>query len=273
MPCPRVVQLWFPKRACCSHLTCWVGVQSPVDMAFDAVVDLAAFAPGNRPKTRSPEEVADDVPDKELAEGPMGGFYKFAEVLTSARASSTVWTALSTYAPEHSLASEARHACCASTLGILRLPASSWEFRAPGELWLWQIQMWLRSGRLRIQGLERGVQGLRCEYKAVSPQDCQARSAPRSAPFDMRCWIRVAWAMAASCQGPCQTSTWQSKVPHMQKHSACRILVMHGTTCDPGMDAGTLALDQGLMAMLQISCCLLLDLGCPHKLKRLMCSC
>ena len=49
-------------------------------MAFDAIVDLAAFAPGNRPKTRSPEEVAEDVDDKELEESAMGGFYKFAQV-------------------------------------------------------------------------------------------------------------------------------------------------------------------------------------------------
>ena len=55
-------------------------VQSPVDMAFDAIVDLAAFAPGNRPDTRSPEQVAEEVPDSELAESSMGGFFKFAQV-------------------------------------------------------------------------------------------------------------------------------------------------------------------------------------------------
>ena len=54
-------------------------VQSPADMAFDAIVDLAAFAPGDRPDTRSPEQVAEEVPDSELAKSSMGGFFKFAQ--------------------------------------------------------------------------------------------------------------------------------------------------------------------------------------------------
>ena len=63
-----------------SYLTSGTCVQSPADMAFDAIVDLAAFSPGNRPDTRSPEQVAEEVPDSELAESSMGGFFKFAEV-------------------------------------------------------------------------------------------------------------------------------------------------------------------------------------------------
>ena len=56
------------------------GTASPADMVKDALVDLAAFSPGNRPDSRQPEQVAEEVSDEELEEGPMGGFLKTAKV-------------------------------------------------------------------------------------------------------------------------------------------------------------------------------------------------
>ena len=57
------------------------GTSSPIDMVKDALLDLAAFAPGNRPKSHQPEEVAEKISDEELEGGPMGGFLKAAQVL------------------------------------------------------------------------------------------------------------------------------------------------------------------------------------------------
>lgn len=48
-------------------------------MLKDAVFDLAAFAPGNRPKSRQPEEVAEEVDDKEIEQGGIGGIFKIAK--------------------------------------------------------------------------------------------------------------------------------------------------------------------------------------------------
>ena len=55
------------------------GTSSPADMAKDALCDLAAFSPGDRPQSRQPEEVAEEISDEEVAEGPMGGMFKFAQ--------------------------------------------------------------------------------------------------------------------------------------------------------------------------------------------------
>lgn len=65
------------------------GTSTPVDMIKDAVFDLAAFSPGNRPKSKGPEEVAEEVSDEELEEGGMGGFLKFAEVSWLTRGTSS----------------------------------------------------------------------------------------------------------------------------------------------------------------------------------------
>lgn len=56
------------------------GTSTPADMLKDAVFDLAAFSPGDRPKSHQPEEVAEKVSDEELEEGAMGGALKFAYV-------------------------------------------------------------------------------------------------------------------------------------------------------------------------------------------------
>lgn len=59
------------------------GTASPADMLKDAVFDLAAFAPGNRPKSRQPEEVAEEVDDKEIEQGGIGGIFKIAKLIDS----------------------------------------------------------------------------------------------------------------------------------------------------------------------------------------------
>ena len=42
----------------------------------DAAMSLSAFTPGQRPDSRSPEEVADGLSTEELENGPLGGIFK-----------------------------------------------------------------------------------------------------------------------------------------------------------------------------------------------------
>lgn len=52
------------------------GTSSPKDMLTDVALDLAAFNPGGKYKSRAPEEVAAAMSDEDLENGPLGGFYK-----------------------------------------------------------------------------------------------------------------------------------------------------------------------------------------------------
>ena len=60
------------------------GTSDPQDMMTDACMALAAFSPGQRPGSRSPEEVADSLSQEELEQGPLGGIFKSIKVSTSA---------------------------------------------------------------------------------------------------------------------------------------------------------------------------------------------
>lgn len=46
----------------------------------DMALDLAAFNPGNRRKSKGPEEVAEEMSDEEIEKGPLGGLYKTMKV-------------------------------------------------------------------------------------------------------------------------------------------------------------------------------------------------
>ena len=56
------------------------GTSDPKDMLTDAAMSLSAFSPGQRPDSRSPEEVADSLSDEELENGPLGGIFKGIKV-------------------------------------------------------------------------------------------------------------------------------------------------------------------------------------------------
>ncbi len=56
------------------------GTSDPKDMMTDAAMSLSAFSPGQRPNSRTPEEVADSLSDKELEDGPLGGIFKGIKV-------------------------------------------------------------------------------------------------------------------------------------------------------------------------------------------------
>lgn len=52
------------------------GTSTPKDMLTDMALDLAAFNPSGKGRSRSPEEVAEEMSDEELENGPLGGLYK-----------------------------------------------------------------------------------------------------------------------------------------------------------------------------------------------------
>ena len=56
------------------------GTSDPKDMMTDAAMSLAAFSPGQRPDSRSPEDVANGLSDEELENGPLGGIFKGIKV-------------------------------------------------------------------------------------------------------------------------------------------------------------------------------------------------
>ena len=56
------------------------GTSDPKDMMTDAAMSLAAFSPGQRPDSRSPEDVANSLSDEELENGPLGGIFKGIKV-------------------------------------------------------------------------------------------------------------------------------------------------------------------------------------------------
>lgn len=56
------------------------GTSSPKDMLTDAALDLAAFNPGGSRQSRPPEDVAEEMSEEELENGPLGGLYKGMKV-------------------------------------------------------------------------------------------------------------------------------------------------------------------------------------------------
>ncbi|KAK9813880.1 hypothetical protein WJX73_003222 [Symbiochloris irregularis] len=81
--CPTDTEGWVFVNDNHEIVVAFRGTSSPADMIKDAVFDLAAFSPGNRPKSKGPEEVAEEVSDEDLEKGGMGGFLKFAEMIDS----------------------------------------------------------------------------------------------------------------------------------------------------------------------------------------------
>lgn len=56
------------------------GTTSPKDMLTDMALDLAAFDPAGKTDTRSPDEVAENMSEQEMEDGPLGGLYKGMKV-------------------------------------------------------------------------------------------------------------------------------------------------------------------------------------------------
>ena len=56
------------------------GTVSPKDMLTDMALDLAAFDPADKKDVRSPDEVAEDMSEEEMENGPLGGLYKGMKV-------------------------------------------------------------------------------------------------------------------------------------------------------------------------------------------------
>lgn len=56
------------------------GTASPKDMLTDMALDLAAFDPAGKKDSRSPDEVADNMSEEEMENGPLGGLYKGMKV-------------------------------------------------------------------------------------------------------------------------------------------------------------------------------------------------
>ena len=77
---PTDTEAWVYVNDSHEIVVAFRGTSTPADMIKDALFDLAAFSPGNRPKSRQPEEVAEEVSDKDLEQGAMGGFLKTAQV-------------------------------------------------------------------------------------------------------------------------------------------------------------------------------------------------
>ncbi len=61
------------------------GTSSPQDMMTDSAFTLAAYCPGDRPPSRSPEEVAAEIADEDVKEGPMKKIFSAVDVSASAR--------------------------------------------------------------------------------------------------------------------------------------------------------------------------------------------
>lgn len=59
------------------------GTSSPQDMLTDTAFTLAAYCPGDRPPSRSPEEVAAEIADEDVTEGPMGSIFSAIDVGTT----------------------------------------------------------------------------------------------------------------------------------------------------------------------------------------------
>ena len=70
----------YRNRASREAIVSFRGTSDPQDMMTDACMALAAFSPGDRPDSRSPEEVANSLSQKELEQGPLGGIFKSIKV-------------------------------------------------------------------------------------------------------------------------------------------------------------------------------------------------
>ena len=70
----------YRNRASREAIVSFRGTSDPQDMMTDACMALAAFSPGDRPDSRSPEEVADSLSQAELEQGPLGGIFKSIKV-------------------------------------------------------------------------------------------------------------------------------------------------------------------------------------------------
>ena len=70
----------YRNRASREAIISFRGTSDPQDMMTDACMALAAFSPGDRPDSRSPEEVADSLSQAELEQGPLGGIFKSIKV-------------------------------------------------------------------------------------------------------------------------------------------------------------------------------------------------
>ena len=70
----------YRNRASQEAIVSFRGTSDPQDMMTDACMALAAFSPGQRPDSRSPEEVADCLSQAELEQGPLGGIFKSIKV-------------------------------------------------------------------------------------------------------------------------------------------------------------------------------------------------
>ena len=74
-------EVWiYRNRAAREAIVSFRGTSEPQDMLTDACMALAAFSPGQRPDSRSPEEVADSLSQDELEQGPLGGIFKSIKV-------------------------------------------------------------------------------------------------------------------------------------------------------------------------------------------------
>ena len=56
------------------------GTMTPGHMLTDIDLDLAVFNPGGRRESRSPEDVADEIPDEEIIKGPLEPLMNMAKV-------------------------------------------------------------------------------------------------------------------------------------------------------------------------------------------------
>lgn len=56
------------------------GTSNPQDMMTDAALAMSAFSPGHREGSKPPHEVAAELSDEELMEGPLGGLFRGIKV-------------------------------------------------------------------------------------------------------------------------------------------------------------------------------------------------
>lgn len=59
------------------------GTMTTGHMLTDIDLDLAAFNPGGRRESRSPEEVSDEIPDEEILKGPLEPLMNMCKVVPS----------------------------------------------------------------------------------------------------------------------------------------------------------------------------------------------
>lgn len=75
-------ELWlYRSKAKKQIVISFRGTASPKDMLTDMALDLAAFNPGGKDDSRSPDEVAESMSEEEMENGPLGGLYKGMKVI------------------------------------------------------------------------------------------------------------------------------------------------------------------------------------------------